>query len=45
MAKKTEIKTVKLSVATWKALQQIKLDTGVSTMEEVIKGMVRDAGY
>ena len=45
MAKKVTIKTVKLSVTTWKALQQMKLDNGDLSMEEVIKRMVRDAGY
>jgi hypothetical protein len=45
MAKKVEIKTIKLSVATWKALQQMKLDNGALSMEELVKGMVRDAGY
>lgn len=48
MAKKIEVKevkTVKLSIDTWKALSQKKLDDGVMTMEEVIKEMLRDAGY
>lgn len=45
MAKKIEVKTVKLSIATWKALSQMKLDSGAFSMEDVIKGMLRDAGY
>lgn len=45
MAKNIEVKTVKLSLATWKALSQMKLDTYALSMEEVIKGMLRDAGY
>lgn len=45
MAKKIEVKTVKLSLATWKALSQKKLDDGALSMEEVIKEMLRDAGY
>lgn len=45
MAKKITVKTVKLSLATWKALQQIKLDTTAESMEKVIKEMIKDAGY
>ena len=45
MAKKIEVKTVKLSIAIWKALSQMKLDIGALSMEDVVKGMLRDAGY
>ena len=45
MAKKVTVKTVKLSIATWKRLQQMKLDNNAQSLEEVIKEMVKDAGY
>lgn len=40
-----KVKTIQVSQDTWKALSQIKLDVNALTMDEVIKRMVRDAGY
>lgn len=40
-----DVKTVQLSVSTWKALQQIKLDEAKQTLNDVIEDMIRDKGY
>ena len=39
------VKSIKLSVVTWKALQKAKLDKGAISAEEVIKELLRQDGY
>ena len=38
-------KSIILSEATWRALQQIKLDEGHLSMDEVLKRLLERAGY
>ena len=45
MSEDKQRKNVKLSVSTWKALMIIKIETSKTSIEEVVKEQVRDAGY
>jgi len=45
MSEDRQIKQVKLSVPTWKAIMQMKLDLNKPSVDEVVKELVRDAGY
>lgn len=38
--KKVKIKTIQLSEVTWKKLAQIKLDSGSSNFDEVVKSLI-----
>ena len=39
------IKMIKVSFETWKKLAQMKLDCSYSSMDELIRDLLRDAGY
>lgn len=45
MDKKPEIKTIKVGKDTWKKLAQMKLDCFYSSMDELLRDLLQDAGY
>jgi hypothetical protein len=42
---KEKVKTVQVSIDTWKLLMQIKLDENIATIDEVVYSMIKDKGY
>lgn len=45
MPEARQFKTIQLSLETWKILTKIKLEFGKASIEEIVKELVRDAGY
>ena len=42
---KSEVKTIRLSIVTWKMLQKAKLDKDASSADKVIKELLQMDGY
>ena len=45
MSNKPEEKNIRLSLETWKALMQLKTDTGGGSFDKLIKGLLEKEGY